>query len=162
MLMPPDEKTQRRKSPRHPGIDYSLPGYWHITICARDRKPSLAAVVGDHIELTPAGMIVLREAMQLEIRYPALKIDQLSIMTDHVNLLIFLDGSQRDRPDILRVVQSFKSLTARALLEIGLSGAFWQRSFRDRYVRSQAQLEATREYIRNNELAEILRYQNKN
>ncbi len=47
-------------------------------------------------------------------------------------------------------VAQFKNLTQRAVWRLGLTGAFWQRSFYDHFLREEERLEQVVEYVLNN------------
>jgi REP element-mobilizing transposase RayT len=162
MLEPPTIPP-RRKSPRHPALDYTLAGYWHIIICTHMRRPLLGQVEGAELLLSPVGNIVVEEMQALPAAFDGLDIDIFRPMPDHLHAIFFLNGLVKERPSVPTVVQRFKSLTTRGFVQLrkdcGLVEAekLWLRSFRDRYIRSEAQLHATREYILNNALSYSLK-----
>ena len=69
------------------------------------------------------------------------------IMPNHVHVLLRPRGGF----SLCGILQSWKSFTAKKCNEIlGRSGTFWQDDYFDRYMRDQADVEATAAYILNN------------
>jgi hypothetical protein len=69
------------------------------------------------------------------------------IMPNHVHVLL----RPRSGASLCGILQSWKSYTAKKCNEIlGRSGSFWQDDYFDRYMRDQADVEATAAYILNN------------
>ena len=108
-----NEKTlPKRKELRIKQHDYSSTGAYFVTICVKDRKPILSALiqsvgVGAHddpqnaavssaepqIRLTAVGRIVEKNLLSSE-NIPGVKIDRYVIMPDHIHAIIFLDSEQ--------------------------------------------------------------------
>ena len=111
-----------RKHPRLKEYDYSLPGYYYVTICAADETVCLSRVVQGitpntgEIRLTKAGVIVREQLHSLEHRYPYVRIDKYVIMPNHIHVILRLlaESVERKRPGITSIVGTFKSLTTRA------------------------------------------------
>jgi putative transposase len=68
------------------------------------------------------------------------------VMPDHVHLLLEVAGNC----DLIAFVGRFKNLTQRAAWTHGRQGRIWQRSFWDRFLREEDQLEAAVRYILDN------------
>ena len=144
--MPYDPRIHRRRSIRLSGYDYTTAGYYFITICTGHRelvldRPAIhAAVVGAWHSMAQ--------------RFPGIGLDEFIIMPNHVHGILILRPEVRRCVRLGNVVRTFKSLSAIAanrLLE--RSGRpFWQRNYFERIIRSDQELLATREYIRNNPL----------
>jgi REP element-mobilizing transposase RayT len=150
----------RRKSPRHPQLDYTLGGYYHIIICTAERRPMLGRPAGDEIALNGIGRVVEAELVRLASHYDGLTVDCYRVMHDHVHVLLFLDGLNANRPDVRRVVQRLKSTVAMRYLRwrkstgaLHLPDVLWQRSFYDAYIKHEDQLYNVRQYILYNALA---------
>ena len=85
-----------RKHPRLKEYDYSLPGYYYVTIHIEKGCPALSIVgrglapAEAEIILTEAGKIAQEQMFLLEKRYPYVKIDKFVIMPTHIHAIIVL------------------------------------------------------------------------
>ena len=138
----------QRRSPRSPVHDYFLPGAYYVTICLHDRRPFLQnATLQDILETT---------WQELPQRFPGIILDEFVVMPDHVHFILWLTSDSREGLTVSDVVGAYKSITAKAALSFlrskGYSyrSQFWQRSFNDRVLRNEKEVEQKREYIRNN------------
>ncbi len=157
---------QERKHPRLKDYDYSLPGYYHITICAADESVCLSRVVRGgaappgEICLTKAGAIARAQLLALEQRYPYVRIDKYVIMPNHIHVIIRLmaEENQRKRPDVPSIVGAFKSLTTRQCNNVYRSpGKIWfQTSFYDEVLRNEKAYQECWRYIDENPLKWLL------
>ena len=105
-----------RKSPRLEGYDYSLGGYYFVTVCTRDRRPYLRKMGCDIQKgdgqtcyrrgaqcapaplpsLTRAGEIAERALLQIPAHYPGVAVDKYVVMPNHIHLILTLpcDGGR--------------------------------------------------------------------
>jgi putative transposase len=85
-----------RRSIRLPGYDYSRLGYYFVTMCIHDRKQKLFGdVVDNRVELNDFGCIVRNEMLKTEQMRANIKIDQFTIMPNHVHVIINIHGHCR-------------------------------------------------------------------
>ncbi len=152
--MPCDPRIHHRRSIRLPGFDYTTAGYYFITTCT-DR--------GELILDRPA----IRAAVEatwhsLAERFPGIGLDEFVIMPNHVHGILSLPPRAGQQVSLGNVVRAFKSISAIAANRLlGRSGRpFWQRNYFERIIRSDRELLATREYIRNNPLNWALDHEN--
>lgn len=68
------------------------------------------------------------------------------VMPDHVHLVV----GPSPACDIVTFVGRFKNLAQRAAWSLGVSGAFWQVSFWDHFLRREEQTERVVSYVLNN------------
>ena len=149
---------QRRRN-RLESFDYSKPGAFFVTICAKNREwifwnvgASIARPQSD-IHLSEYGRIVNEKIHEIPLRYSYIEVANYTIMPNHVHLLLthYYDDSGRamlaPTPEISRVVQQFKGAVTKA---IGTS--VWQKSFHDRIIRNEKEYSIINEYIDNNPL----------
>ena len=115
-------KKPERKHPRLKNYDYSLPGYYYITIHASDptiRFSSVGrglALAGTQIHLTPLGWILQQQLLALEQRYTHVKIDKYVIMPTHIHLILYLSGitdAPSARASVTDIICAYKSLATR-------------------------------------------------
>ncbi len=147
----PDRYT--RQSLRLPTRDYASTGAYFVTISADQDAP---------IFDTPELRTILEDNWYgLPERFPSVTLDEFVIMPDHIHFILWLegitqqDGTTKKAPTLGSVVGAYKSLTTVAWLHhikatgMEVSGRLWQENFYERVVRND-ELEATRQYIRNN------------
>ena len=136
-----------RKHPRLKHYDYSQTGYYHITLCTKNRVPVLSRILPPDsplqratIQLTPVGIITDSYIANIPHVYPGVVLDKYAIMPNHIHLLLFLsDGSETSVPTIVR---SLKRMVTTALGQ-----SIWQDSFYDVIIRSNAMYRCEWEYI---------------
>ena len=149
----------QRKAPRLKGYDYTSPGAYFITICAKNREclfgsipPSFVGVdaridprADVPVCLTPLGQIVQKHLPSIP------GVTAYVVMPNHLHCLIVIpeaDGSgpmQASAPTISQRVRIFKGLVAH---DAGCS--VFQRSFYDHIVRSEAEYREIYDYILTN------------
>ena len=144
----------KRKNPRLKDFDYSTPGAYFITICAKNMKHYLGAItVGRGLapaenNLSVYGKIADEQIKLLEARYQCIKIDKYVIMPNHIHLIISLYGTMRassPTKNIENIIRSFKIMVTK---EIGKS--IWQRSYHDHIIRGEKDYQKIWEYIDTN------------
>jgi putative transposase len=128
---------------RHRGrlsnYDYARDGAYFLTICAYRRRGLLVHGVCTAIQ---------RELVALPERFNGLSLDCWKVLPNHLHAIVIL----RDCPStVSAIVQAFKSLTTREVKRIASIDRLWQRGFYDRIIRSETELMARREYVRNND-----------
>jgi putative transposase len=145
-----------RKAIRLKKYDYSLAGYYFITMCTRDRKNLFADIPLEAcrggcphppIVLTSIGQVVDEHIRNIDFVYPNVNLDCYSVMPNHLHLLISLDDDPENHQDlsIPEIIKSLKTLTTK---KAGLP--LWQRSYYEHIVRNEKDLKEIREYISNN------------
>jgi putative transposase len=151
-----DPTVHHRISPRLPDYNYSSKGAYFVTICLQDKHPYLE---------DPQLRNILQETWErLPQRFPEIILDEFVMMPDHIHFVLWLEPQGKNRPSLEDIVRVYKSLTARAansyLRSRGyiVGSQFWQRSFYDRVIRNEAELEQKRTYIRNNPVKDDLKH----
>ena len=145
----------KRRPNRLTNYDYSAAGAYFITICTRDRKCLLWQTVGasiarpDAVQLSRYGQIVDQAIRQIPEHYPVIRLDNYTVMPNHVHLLLRIDTDPDGRamlaPTISRVVQQMKGIVTK---QIGIS--IWQKLFHDHVVRGERDYLKIWEYIDQN------------
>ncbi len=150
--------SMHRRSIRLHGRDYSAPGTYLVTICACSHL--FGRVQTGEMILTRFGEIAAECWTDLPNHFSHVRIDAFVVMPDHVHGIVVL-GRRSARPSGIgligagslgAVVRSFKSaVTARINSERGARpGGIWQRNYFDQIIRSRADLDRVRRYIRDN------------
>jgi REP element-mobilizing transposase RayT len=160
----------RVESARKPYWDYTLPGWYFVTICTQNRRPYFGRVVREAMNLSVLGEYASQCWQEIPTHHVNVAIDEFIVMPNHVHGIIVISGPGKlppmgKRNEISRipalaeihpkagslgaVVGSFKSAVTRwcALRELTFA---WQPRFHDRIIRGRKSLKAVREYIRDN------------
>ena len=129
-----------RKSIRLEGYDYSSAGYYHITMCVKDRHEMLGSIdVGTNCvrpRLSEYGNIIEKEIAVMTNTYDAVDIDKYVIMPNHIHMIIVIESGSSGRtqfvPTISRIIKQFKGSVTK---QIGFS--LWQPRFYDQIIRNR-------------------------
>ena len=121
-----------RKSIRLPSYDYSLAGYYFITICVKDGHEMLGAIaVGTNCvrpRLSEYGKIVEKEISIMANTYGTVDVDKYVIMPNHIHMIIAIEPDSSGRtqfvPTVSRIIKQFKGSVTK---KIGFS--LWQPRF---------------------------------
>ena len=118
----------KRKHPRLKGYNYSQNGYYFVTMCAVHRRcvfgtiqsvgRGLAPAAQDdnRIVLSARGEIAKQQLAALEQRYDFVRVDRYVIMSNHIHMILVLEGKAgaSPRPTLPDILCAYKSLTTRA------------------------------------------------
>ena len=143
-----------RQSIRLKNYDYSIPGYYFITICTHNRIHRFGDIVGCQMQMNHFGEIVLQQWNKLPQQYTHIQLDQFILMPNHIHgLFQIIDHGIRAG----EILGAFKSLCVHHCLKWIQSnnpsfhmGRLWQRNFWKHIVRDEIELHQLREYIINN------------
>jgi putative transposase len=145
----------RVESTRLKGWDYSASGYYFITICTKNRDCLFGENINGKMVLNEYGEILEHCWNDLPNHYPNLKLDQFTIMPNHVHGIMIIKNVH-DVPDkthgLFEFVRALKTFSARRINEHRQSPGIpvWQSRFHDRIIRDEKELHHIREYIVNN------------
>lgn len=153
------ERCLQRKKNRLAEYDYSAPGAYFITVCAKEKAHLFGEISNGHMRLTDIGTIVDQEIMALRSRYAAVRVDKYVVMPNHIHLLITL--AERINPfptgacDIPNIIGKFKAGVTRRVGNAFMHSAaktIWQTSYHDHIIRDRADYDAIWKYIDQNVL----------
>jgi len=160
-----------RKSTRLPGYDYSQPGYYFVTICVHlkyRQQLVFGAVRNGIMQLNEYGKIGDQYWREIPEHYENIFIDEYVIMPDHIHGIVIIQqnanivgAEQCSAPTMLlttrqnygklsKIVKSFKNAVTNKIRNTGFPDFPWQRSFHDRIIRNNGELNRIRQYIQNN------------
>jgi REP element-mobilizing transposase RayT len=88
--MPPN--LRQRKPNRQPGIDYTLPGFYFVTICTKEKEDILGKINGETMVLNNLGRIVRECWLALPDHYRCCRLHEFVIMPNHVHGIIEIVG----------------------------------------------------------------------
>ncbi len=160
----PDRSLPERRSIRLPGFDYSQPGVYFITVCTHDRKCEFGKIRYGKMIASAAGNAVRETWIGLPNRFPLLALDSFIVMPNHIHAIVAqfrapqktagaASSAPTNKPPVLgTIVRAFKSLAAIEVnRRLGRSAApLWQRNYFEHVVRRGEDLDAIRQYIREN------------
>ncbi len=142
-----------RKNIRLANYDYSLNGYYFITICTNGNSSLFGLINNGEIILNNSALIIKKWLFELENKFNV-KIDYYSIMHNHIHFILILDGSNEP---LSKIIQWFKTMTTNAYIKGVKSGEFlpfnkklWQRNYYEHIIRDEKSLYEIRQYIQNN------------
>ena len=78
----------QRKLNRHKNIDYSLPGFYHVTICTKEKFDWFGKIINQKMELNPLGKTINKFWNLIPEFYKNIKLDEYIIMPDHIHGII--------------------------------------------------------------------------
>jgi len=143
--MPYDPTTHHRRSIRLRSYDYATPNPYFATICTHNRELSLV-----RLDVATA---VERTWHALPNRFDNLELDEFIVMPNHIHGIVVITGERgASLKKIMRAFKSLSAIEANRILDRS-EHPFWQRGYYERTVRSDRELDAVREYIRNNPAA---------
>ena len=148
---------------RLPQYDYSQPGYYFVTICAKNHRCCFGNIVGGNdyqqpkMELSKIGKIAKQCWLEIPKHFPDVNLDEHIMMPNHLHGVvdIVVDRHacplqcQRQHQKLPVIIGSFKSAVTKQINENNLSFT-WQKSYYDHIIRNEKSLQKIREYIVNN------------
>ncbi len=171
-------EIHHRQSIRLKGYEYSRPGAYFVTICARNRECLFGNISDGQMVLNDVGRIIERVWEDLPSRLPSIELDALGVMPNHVHGIIAIvgaglappetrvrqtaplqalpqKGAASSAPTLGDVVRAFKSISA-----IWVNGhlsrfgqPLWQRNYYEHIIRSDDKLYRIRQYSRDNPMS---------
>jgi REP element-mobilizing transposase RayT len=168
-----------RKLNRWPDYDYSLAGMYFVTFCSKQRGDVFGVIENGKMRCNVLGGISDDCFRAIPAHYHGVDLDEFAVMPDHVHGIIvihpggsviksqFVGTAQCAVPTVptgrnaahtrygllSKIIKSFKESVVKTARQQGVGAGFaWQRSFHDRVIRSDAELENMRKYIRDNPL----------
>lgn len=164
-----------RRTIRLRGYDYSQPGVYFITVCARERESLFGQVVGNLMERNESGEIVSSYWGELANRYTEATLDAFVVMPNHMHGIVLVgairelplrgapargsslltsssDRLQRRNMLVPKMVGWFKMNAAKQINHLrGAAGTpVWQRNYWEHVIRDEESLNRIREYIATN------------
>lgn len=175
------EGRPRRKRTRLAGYDYRSPGAYFVTLVTQKRACWFGEVVEGRMVTNAAGRMVEQRWLSLPGKFAGVSLDAFVVMPNHFHGLLapnadFSVGAdpcvgpeksgahtgaplQRIPTPLPEVMRWFKTMTTNAYIRgvhnegwPRFEGRLWQRSYHDRIVRNETELNRLREYIATNPL----------
>lgn len=156
----PERPLRYRRRIRLQDFDYSKEGAYYITICTARREPLLATIDQGRVSPTNDGQTVIERWKWLAVKFSRVRLDEFILMPDHVHGILWLTDSERGgssaaatrMTSLTQVVGAFKTMSARDInRRMKTPGsAVWERSFYERVIRNESELNRFRQYISDN------------
>ena len=81
------QNFKTRKNLRLKDYDYSMSGFYFVTICINQRICLLSEIIDNKVVLSDVGMMVERNYLGLEKRFTNIRCDRYVIMPNHVHCI---------------------------------------------------------------------------
>jgi putative transposase len=167
------QQKYNRKSPRLQDFDYTHDGGYFITICTHNRLKLFGTIDIDGVmHSNQWGKAALLCWEGIPQHFPNVQLDEFVVMPNHVHGILFITeqqakdesstvsdvGERHASPlrksyrvqsgSIIAIVSSYKSAVTRAINKIRhtTKHPIWQRSFHDRIIRNETEVNILREY----------------
>ena len=127
-----------------------------MTICTRDRENVFGEITDGIMKLNDYGKIVDLKWVWLFQQYEYLGHDEYVIMPNHFHGIIHITvGNGHDRSlqreikikPLPELIGAFKTTSSKLIHRAGLDNFQWQKSYHDRIIRNDQELNRIREYI---------------
>jgi REP element-mobilizing transposase RayT len=123
-----------RKPNRLKVHNYSLPGYYFITICTKDKGNVLGKVINEKMILNKFGKIILGCWQKLSEMYSYCELDYFQIMPDHFHGIVIINsvGTSRDlslqvkTKSLSSLIGVFKTTSSKEIHLTGFNDFKWQ------------------------------------
>jgi putative transposase len=138
---------RQRKTIRLSGYDYASNGYYFVTIVTANRILQF--------EDERYRSIVEKNWRWLAERYSFVELDEYVVMPNHLHGIVILganDQGDRAPKSLGRLIGAFKTVSTKQIniLRGTPEAVLWQRSFHERIIRSERELNTIRQYIIDN------------
>ena len=84
------EEDKRRRSVRLRGFDYAFRGFFFVTICTHNKKPTLGKIMNYKSQLSDIGKIVEKCWREIPEHFPKVYLDEWIIMPNHIHGIIVI------------------------------------------------------------------------
>jgi REP element-mobilizing transposase RayT len=177
-----DPEIHHRRSIRYDGYDYTLPGAYFVTLLCYGRQCLFGEIRENSIDLSQIGILVSRFWLRIPNHFELASLDEFILMPNHIHGIIWIheaDGKGKafakfnldlDEPtsanalplrqvgsksgSLSSIIQNFKSVSTRIVNKqfFKPGNKIWQRNYFERIIRNERELNAIRQYIRDNPL----------
>lgn len=153
------DMLERRRSIRLANYDYSQAGAYFITVCTFNRQLLFGEIADSMMLQNKLGEAVAATWSAIPEHFPHTLLDAFVVMPNHVHGVIVIPvGAQHAAPSsrfavpsgsLAAIVRSFKSAATKRINDFrGTPGEpVWQRNYYEHVVRTEENLDRTREYI---------------
>ncbi len=153
-----------RKPNRLREYDYSLAGWYYVTICTKNHKEYFGKIENEDMILNDIGKTTDECWRDIPKHYKETELDEYIIMPNHIHGIIIINeqkgltnvgqrhASALQQHVLGNMIGSFKSAVSKDAHLHDLKLFKWQDSFYDRIIRNENELYNIRKYINQNPL----------
>ncbi len=149
-------------------FNYNWRNQFFVTICTKNRNYIFGNIKDKKMGLSSFGLMTKKCLQEIPEHFPEVTIDEFVIMPDHIHLILCFETSDNQIPVPVRdrhachqtspqhqkisvIIGSFKSAVTKQIRRNEPDiRQIWQRSFHDRLIRSDNDMERIRTYIKDN------------
>ena len=148
-----------RRSIRLKGYDYSQGGAYFVTLCVQNRKCLFGEIINGEMQLHKRGQIIQKYWMQINKRFPHVKLDHFIVMPNHFHGIIIINDHVTCRGEVTSPLSSlgniiawFKYQSTKHINNIRQTPGvrLWQRNYFERIIRNEKIYNRIIKYITNN------------
>ncbi|CAB9542448.1 hypothetical protein BROOK1789C_242 [Bathymodiolus brooksi thiotrophic gill symbiont] len=152
---------KQRKANRLKNYDYSQNNYYYITTCTHNMREYFGQVSNEIMTINNFGEIVEKCWLDLSSHYQNCILDEYVVMPNHFHGIVIIDNEREEngyKPfptshGLSEIMRGFKTFSSKRINEEDVLVKFrWQKSFYDRVIRDQKELDNIRSYIVDNPL----------
>jgi REP element-mobilizing transposase RayT len=157
-----------RRSPRLKDFDYAADGAYFLTVCTANRENIFGEIQDDKMVLSHLGKIAEKYWQEIPNHFSNTYLDEFIVMPNHIHGIIWIENpsintlvgnadlrslqinqkKDRTKMAIPKIIHGFKSSVTRIIRRQNSSiYSVWQKSFFDRVIRDEAELNRIRNYI---------------
>ncbi len=147
-----------RKPNRLKNFDYSASAIYFVTVCTKNKTNALGRIIEGENHKNKQGIIAEYQWLWLEEHFPYVILDEFIVMPNHLHGIISIDtdyyltkvsekSPKAKIKSLSELVGAFKTTSSRLIHEAGFKEFSWQRSFYDRIIRNEKELNNIRQYI---------------
>jgi len=81
---------------RKPGWDYTLPGFYFVTICTHEKRCNFGRVVNEEMVLSRTGRCAQEHWQAIPLHYESIVIDEFVVMPNHLHGIIEITGPEME------------------------------------------------------------------
>jgi REP element-mobilizing transposase RayT len=147
---------RNRRLPRLKDFDYSKDGAYFITICTANRENIFGKIRDDKMILNESGQVAEKCWREAAEHFPDLKSDEFVVMPNHLHGIVWIGNevgnrhacSSNKKSNLSTIIGSFKSAATKIIRQQNSDVyLLWQKSFYDRVIRDNEELNRIRDYI---------------
>lgn len=138
-----NNRNFKRKNPRLNNYDYTLGGYYFITICTKDKMHYFGEIIKDKMKLNDIGKLAESSIQKIAKIYNTIKIDKFVVMPNHIHIILIIE--KETGLSISRVIKQYKEYITKQIKE-----PIWQKSYYDHIIRNEKDYYRIWKYIDEN------------
>ena len=131
-----------RKPNRLDDYDYSINGYYYVTICLQNREHIFGEIINNEMVLNKYGEIAKYSWLDIINHHGETELDKFIIMPNHMHGIIFIHDPVGNGParsfnkknNLSIIIGSYKSTVTKQINRINKNGFKWQKSFYDHVI----------------------------